>query len=154
MQDQGIIEKANGTTPWLSPIPKKGGDLRIVLDIRVPYRALQRRRIQFLTVVFDQMEGAAIFTEVDLSQDYLHISLAEESCYITAFQTPDDGPYHAVQAFNYGSLPIGRILPRNNTQPDQVHPKLSEYIGQYLAMVEGHKRACKAIRSAPSDPRR
>ena len=38
MRDEGIIEKVVGATPWLSPliaIPKKSGDLRVVLDMRV-----------------------------------------------------------------------------------------------------------------------
>ena len=85
-------------TPWLSPlipIPKKGEDLRLVLDMRVPNQALKRRRVQFPTVddILHKMEGATIFTEVDLSQGYLQISLAEESRPMTAFQTPEDGPY-------------------------------------------------------------
>jgi hypothetical protein len=41
------------------------------------------------------MEGVTIFTEVELSQGYLQISMAEESRPMTAFQTPDDRPYHA-----------------------------------------------------------
>ena len=98
MKEQDIIEKVDGVTPWLSPlipIPKKGGDLRLVLDMRVPNQALERRRIQFPTVddILHKMEGATVFTEVDLSQGYLQISLAQESRPITAFQTPDDGPY-------------------------------------------------------------
>ena len=40
------------------------------------------------------MEGEAIFSEVDLLQGYLQLTLAEESHYITAFSTPDDGPHH------------------------------------------------------------
>jgi hypothetical protein len=53
MEEQCIIEKVKGVTPWLSPlipIPKKGGDLRLVLDMRVPNHALKRRRVQFPTV--------------------------------------------------------------------------------------------------------
>ena len=36
MCEQDIIEKAEGATPWLSPliaIPKKSGDIRLVLDM-------------------------------------------------------------------------------------------------------------------------
>ncbi|CAB4035277.1 Hypothetical predicted protein [Paramuricea clavata] len=50
MEEQGIIEKVKGVTPRLSPlipIPKKGGDLRLVLDMRVPNQALKRRPVQF-----------------------------------------------------------------------------------------------------------
>jgi hypothetical protein len=39
------------------------------------------------------MEGAKVFTEVDLSQGYVQLTLAEESRYITAFTIPDDGPH-------------------------------------------------------------
>ena len=38
--------------------------------------------------ILRKMEGATIFTEVDLSQGYLQLTLAEESQYITAFPTP------------------------------------------------------------------
>ena len=98
MEEQDIIEKVDGVTPWLSPlipIPKKGEDLRLVLDMRVPNQALERRRVQFPTVddILHKMEGSTTFTEVDLSQGYLQISLTKESRQITAFQTPDNGPY-------------------------------------------------------------
>ena len=69
MEEQYIIEKVDGVTPWLSPlipIPKKGGDLRLVLDMRVPNQALERRRVQFPTVddILHKMQGSTIFTEV------------------------------------------------------------------------------------------
>ena len=111
MEEQGIIEKVKGVTPWLSPlipIPKKGGDLRLVLGMRVPNQALKRRRVQFPTVD-DILEGATIFTEVDLSQGYLQISLAEESRSITAFQTPDDGPYQFKRLI-MGACPSGEYF--------------------------------------------
>ena len=114
MKEQDIIEKVDGITPWLSPlipIPKKGGDLRLVLDMRVPNQALQRRRVQFPTVddILHRMEGATIFTEVDLSQGYLQISLAKESRSITAFQTPDDGPYQFKRLI-MGACPSGEYF--------------------------------------------
>ena len=39
MRKQGIMEKVNGSIPWLSlimVISKKGGDIRLVFDMRVP----------------------------------------------------------------------------------------------------------------------
>ena len=98
MRDEGIIEKVVGSTPWLSPliaIPKKSGDLRLVLDMRVPNTAMVRRRVQIPTVneILQKMEEAKVFTEVDLSQGYLQLTLAEESRYITAFSTPENGPH-------------------------------------------------------------
>ena len=100
MRDEGIIEKVVGSTPCLSPliaIPKKSGDLRLVLDMRVPNTAMVRRRVQIPTVneILQKMEEAKVFTEVDLSQGYLQLTLAEESRYITAFSTPENGPHRS-----------------------------------------------------------
>lgn len=111
MKDEGIIEKVEGATPWLSPliaIPKKSGDIRLVLDMRVPNTALVRRRVQIPTVneILQKMEGAKVFTEVDLSQGYLQLTLAEESRYITAFSTPEDGP-HRFKRLIMGASPSG-----------------------------------------------
>ena len=111
MRDEGIIEKVVGATPWLSPliaIPKKSGNLRLVLDMRVPNTALVRRRVQIPTVneILQKMEGAKVFTEVDLSQGYLQLTLAEESRYITAFSTPEDGP-HRFKRLIMGASPSG-----------------------------------------------
>ena len=70
MEEQGIIEKAEEAIPWLSPlivIPKKAGDVRLVLDMRIPNQALVRRCIQMPTVddILYKMEGSEIFMEVD-----------------------------------------------------------------------------------------
>lgn len=114
MLEQDIIEKAEGATPWLTPliaIPKKSGDVRLVLDMRVPNQALKRRRVQMPTVdeILQKMQGATVFTEVDLSQGYLQISLAPESRYITAFPTPEDGP-HRFKRLIMGACPSGEYF--------------------------------------------
>ena len=111
MRNEGIIEKVEVATPWLSPliaIPKKSGDRRLVLDMRVPNTALVRRRVQIPTVdeILPKIEGATVFTEVDLSQGYLQLTLAEESRYITAFSTPEDGP-HRFKRLIMGASPSG-----------------------------------------------
>ena len=111
MRNEGIIEKVQGATPWLSPliaIPKKNGDVRLVLDMRMPNTALTRCRVQIPTVneILQQMEGATIFSEVDLSQGYLQLTLAEESRYITAFSTPENGP-HRFTRLIMGASPSG-----------------------------------------------
>ena len=46
VRKQGIIDKVEGSMPWLSPLiatPKKGGDVTLVLNMRVPNQALTRR---------------------------------------------------------------------------------------------------------------
>ena len=57
--------------------------------------SLKRRRIQIAIVneILQKMQGATVFTELDLSQEYLQLSLVPESRFIAAFPTPDDGPH-------------------------------------------------------------
>ncbi|CAB4037162.1 Retrovirus-related Pol poly [Paramuricea clavata] len=100
MREEEIIEKVGGSNAWLSPliaIPKKSGDLRLVLDMRIP---------NTVNEILQKMEGAKVFTEVDLSQDYLQLTLAEESRHITAFSTPEDGP-HRFTRLIMGASPSG-----------------------------------------------
>ena len=120
MRQQGIIEKIEGATPWLSPlvvIPKKCGDVRLVVDMRKANTALKRRRIQVPTVneILQKMQGATVFTELDLSQGYLQLFFAPESRFITAFPTPDDGP-HQFTRLVMGACPKDSRANKRNSQ--------------------------------------
>ena len=47
LEQQGIIEKVDGPTPWVSPLvvtPKKDGNVRICVDLRMANRAIKRER--------------------------------------------------------------------------------------------------------------
>ena len=61
-------------------------------------------KYQTVDEILDKMKGAVVFTEVYLSQGYLQVMLAEESRYITAYQTPDDGP-HRFTRLKMGACP-------------------------------------------------
>ena len=46
LEQQGIIEQVEGPTPWVSPlvvIPKKNGEVRLCVDMRMANRAIDRR---------------------------------------------------------------------------------------------------------------
>ena len=50
MRNKGIIAKVQGATRWLSPliaIPKKNGDVRLVLDMQMPNTTLTRHGYKF-----------------------------------------------------------------------------------------------------------
>ncbi len=47
LEEQGIIEKVEGPTPWVSPlviIPKKNGEVRLCIDMRRANKAINHRR--------------------------------------------------------------------------------------------------------------
>lgn len=89
-----IIEKVDGPTPWVSPIvvtpkPKKPGDIRLCVDMRRANTAIQRER--HVTPTIDDMildlNGAKVFSKLDLNAGYHQLELHPESRNITTFST-------------------------------------------------------------------
>lgn len=92
LERQGIIEKVEGPTPWVSPlvvIPKKNGSVRLCVDMRMPNKAIRRERHPTPTVddLIHNLNGATVFSKLDLKAGYHQIPLAAESRHITTFVT-------------------------------------------------------------------
>eukprot|EP00795_Rhopilema_esculentum_P015552 gene15552-6817_t len=93
LEDQGIIEKvAETSTPWISPlvvIPKNDGTVRLCVDMRMPNRAIQRERHPSPTIddLIHALNGATVFSKLDLRSGYHQLVLSEESRHITTFAT-------------------------------------------------------------------
>ena len=92
--DDDIIEPARGPTPWVSPIvtPCKPGnpdEIRLCVDMRGPNQAILRERHITPTIedVLSDMNGACVFSKLDLNQGYHQLLLDETSRYITTFTT-------------------------------------------------------------------
>ena len=92
-QELGVIERATGPTPWISPIvvvPKKdSGKIRVCVDMRAANTAIKRER--HATPTLDELKtmltGATVFSKLDLNQGYNQLELDESSRYITTFST-------------------------------------------------------------------
>ena len=92
LEQQNIIERVEGPTPWISPlvvIPKKSGEIRLCVDMRMPNKAIRRERHPSPTIddLIHVLNGATHFSKLDLCSGYHQISLAPESRYITTFAT-------------------------------------------------------------------
>ena len=92
LETQGIIETVEGPTPWISPlvvIPKRNCEVRLCIDMRMANRAIQRERHPTLMVddLVDALNGATVFSKLDLRSGYHQLVLAQESRYITTFVT-------------------------------------------------------------------
>ena len=92
LEQQGIIEKVEGATPWVSPlviIPKKNGEVRLCVDMRMANKAIKREHHPSPTVddLIHTLNGATVFSKLDLKSGYHQLSLAPESQYITTFAT-------------------------------------------------------------------
>lgn len=91
LEAQGIIAQVTTPTRWISSIvavPKKNGKLRICLDPKDLNRAIQREKYQLPTVedIATCLHGAKVFTIMDVRNGFWHVSLDEESLYLTTFQ--------------------------------------------------------------------
>ena len=92
LENLGLIERVSKETSWLSPIhivPKKHGDIRMVVDMRRANEAIcrVRRPIPVLEDILYELNGATVFSTLDLNMGYQQIELDEESRDITTFTT-------------------------------------------------------------------
>ena len=92
LEKQGIIEDVEGPTSWVSPlviIPKKSGEVRLCVDMRMANRAIRRERHPTPTTddLIHTLNGATVFSKLDLRSGYHQLSLAPESRHITTFAT-------------------------------------------------------------------
>ena len=87
-----IIETVEGPTPWVSPVvvvPKKSGEVRICVDMREANQAVKREKHLMPTTddLVADLNGATLFSTLDLSSGYHQLELAPESRHITTFST-------------------------------------------------------------------
>jgi len=93
MLKDDIIEEINKeSTPWVSPIvtpPKKNGDVRICVDMRMANKAIERERHPMPTIdeLIHDLNGSNVFSKMDLKAGYNQLVLEEESRPITTFST-------------------------------------------------------------------
>ena len=89
----GVIERVNDQTPWVSPlvvVPKKSpGQVRVCVDMRRANVAIKRERHVTPTIneVIHDLNGACVFSKLDLNQGYNQLELDESSRYITTFSS-------------------------------------------------------------------
>ena len=78
--DQDFIEPVNSSPEWVSPlvcVPKKNGDVRLCVDMRKANTAIIRNYypIPTLDEILYEVNGAKIFSKLDLAQGYHQIVL-------------------------------------------------------------------------------
>lgn len=92
--DADIIEPAEGPTEWVSrivtpPKPHDPNQIRLCVDMRDANEAIQRVRHVTPTLddLISDLNGATIFSKIDLRAGYHQLELAPESRDITTFAT-------------------------------------------------------------------
>lgn len=93
INDDTIERVGNEPTPWMSPIvcvPKKNPDeIRVCVDMREANKAIIRERHLMPTVdeLIHDLNGASVFSKLDLRQGYHQLELDHASRSITTFNT-------------------------------------------------------------------
>jgi transposase InsO family protein len=87
-----IEEVPNSPTEWVSPlvvVPKPDGDVRVCIDMRKANEAIVRERHPIPTIeeILYDLNGATVFSKLDLKWGFHQIELEEQSRDITTFVT-------------------------------------------------------------------
>ncbi|KAJ9556038.1 hypothetical protein OSB04_010652 [Centaurea solstitialis] len=88
--DKGFIRPS--TSPWGAPIlfvKKKDGSMRMCVDYRELNKLTVKNRYPLPRIddLFDQLQGAAWFSKIDLRSGYHQLKVREEDVHKTAFRT-------------------------------------------------------------------
>ena len=92
LRENGIIEKVKEPTGWVSPVVlvnKFDGRIRLCVDMREPNKAIERIRHVIPTIddLKQKINGATVFSRLDLKNAYHQLELSEDSRNITTFST-------------------------------------------------------------------
>ena len=93
LEKAGIIEKVYGPIEWLAPIviqPKRNStDIRIYVDMREANKAIlhTRHTIPNVEEIRFKLNGAKVFSKIDLTNAYHHLVLHPSSRSIITFTT-------------------------------------------------------------------
>lgn len=93
LQQRGIITPVDCSTEWISSlviVKKPSGKLRICIDPRPLNRALKRCHFPLPTIdeILPDLSRAKVFTVCDVKNGFWHVTLNDESSYMTTFATP------------------------------------------------------------------
>ena len=91
LEEDDVIERVNGPTPWVSPLVVVHGkkEPRLCVDMRRANEAIVRERhpIPVIDEILEDMTGATVFSKLDLKWGYHQIELEPESRPLTTFVT-------------------------------------------------------------------
>jgi hypothetical protein len=92
LQSLGVVEPAVGPTPWVSRlvcVPKDDGNTRLTMDLRDVNKFAIRERtpIPTLAETLDDLDGATVFSKLDLNQSFFQFELDQQSRSLTTFST-------------------------------------------------------------------
>ena len=148
---QGFIEPSK--SPFSSPTTfakKKDGSQRMCID----YRGLNAKTIKNayplprIDQILDQLQGAKIFSTLDLRQGYYQIRISDDDIEKTAFRTPFGHYQFKVMSFGLTNAPATFQAVMNNVFSDQIGDFVQVYLDDilvYSKTPEDHVKHLKIV---------
>ena len=93
MVDNDIIESVTEPTDWCArmvPVPKRSGDVRICVDLKLLNRAVRREHFPLPTLedIAPELAGSTLFSSLDAASGFWQVPLNKASRKLTTFITP------------------------------------------------------------------
>ncbi|XP_069101574.1 uncharacterized protein [Argopecten irradians] len=125
MEQCGVIIKVEEPTQWVNPIvivKKPNGTVRLCLDPRELNKAVLREHYPLKTVeeVAANVGTAKVFSTLDAASGFYQINLAEQSTWLTTFNTP-------YGRYKFERLPFGIHLYFGTTKDKKLSVDASSY---------------------------
>ncbi|XP_058449424.1 uncharacterized protein K02A2.6-like [Malaya genurostris] len=149
---QDIIEPAPLKITWASPLvvtPKDGGrNVRLCIDMRQANKAIipERHPLPTFEEIMPHLEGAKIFSKIDLIKAFHQIELAPASREITTFVTPN--AYYRYKRLMFGMSCAAEIFQREIERILKGLPGTKVFIDDILvfgATKDEHDRRVLAV---------
>jgi hypothetical protein len=155
-QLQDLMQKGSirpSASPWGAPIlfvKKKDGSMRLCIDYRQLNRATIRNRYPLPRIddLFDQLQGAKVFSKIDLRSGYHQLKIKKEDIPKTAFRTRYGHYEFLVMPFGLTNAPAAFMDLMNRVfQPylDQFVIVFIDDILVYSKSQEEHERHLRIV---------
>ena len=114
LEEEDIIEEVTGPTEWISNLvltPKEDQKMRMNIDMTAANPAIKRTRHVIPTIeeLKYELNGAEVFSKLDMRQGYMQFQLHPDSRHMTVFYTHQG--LRRMRRLNFGTNSAAELFP-------------------------------------------